>query len=601
MKGFWKTWIVLGTALVVLLGGMGWISLLTMRLEDRESEALRQAEREESVRLALWRMESMLTPLIAQESARPYFMYSALFPPHRAYSCMFGEPQEGDTLVPSALLDGKPDEVYLHFQYSPDGELTSPQVLPQRVADPAAFLGCVREDACLGDFETRLNELRGLLSHKDLLDLLPPASEEMTVATVSAPIMPKTSPIPREQGRRSQEALNRNDLEFRNFTAGHLSVQQNLWASNTAVGQLQDDVVESLIAPRWFRDELFLVRRVVVAGREYVQGCWLDWAMIRQRLLSRVVDLLPNASLAAAVDDEDSAEDSRRLQALPVRLEPGELPPNPDVEILPVRFSLGIAWACVLLAGLAVGAVLVAALTLSERRASFVSAVTHELRTPLTTFRMYTEMLDEGMVRDEDQRRSYVAKLRTEADRLGHLVENVLGFARLEAGRGCSVERVPLRELVERPEARLRERAQQSAMELELDEASLREAGDCLVAADRSAVEQILFNLVDNACKYAACATDRTIRIEAAAHGAGAYVLRVRDHGPGVPESVRSRLFRPFSKSDTEAASSAPGVGLGLAFCRRLARAMGASLRLSASGPGGACFELRLAPSREER
>ncbi len=70
-------------------------------------------------------------------------------------------------------------------------------------------------------------------------------------------------------------------------------------------------------------------------------------------------------------------------------------------------------------------------LALSERRASFVSAVTHELRSPLTTFRMYAEMLAEGMVRDEQQRDRYLSTLRQEADRLSHLVDNVLQYARL--------------------------------------------------------------------------------------------------------------------------------------------------------------------------
>ena len=64
----------------------------------------------------------------------------------------------------------------------------------------------------------------------------------------------------------------------------------------------------------------------------------------------------------------------------------------------PVRLSLLIAWACLGLAAMAIALVLQGRLSLSERRGTFVSAVTHELRTPLTTFRLYTEMLDEGMV-----------------------------------------------------------------------------------------------------------------------------------------------------------------------------------------------------------
>ncbi len=76
---------------------------------------------------------------------------------------------------------------------------------------------------------------------------------------------------------------------------------------------------------------------------------------------------------------------------------------------------------------------------LSERRRIFVSAVTHELRTPLTTFRLYTDMLADGMVSGEEKRRSYLERLRGEAQRLSHLVENVLFYARLESGRAGAV------------------------------------------------------------------------------------------------------------------------------------------------------------------
>src|SRR6185503_14650345 len=105
---------------------------------------------------------------------------------------------------------------------------------------------------------------------------------------------------------------------------------------------------------------------------------------------------------------------------------------------------------------------------------------------------------------------------------------------------------------------------------------------------------QILFNLVDNACKYAApSATERLIHLEAFPD-AKAVMLRVRDHGQGISAQAARRLFRPFSKSADEAAHSAPGVGLGLALCRRLSRTMGGDLQFDGRVVGGACFVLRL-------
>jgi signal transduction histidine kinase len=254
--------------------------------------------------------------------------------------------------------------------------------------------------------------------------------------------------------------------------------------------------------------------------------------------------------------------------------------------------TLFVAWACVLVAAGAVAGLLAGVIRLSERRAAFVSAVTHELRTPLTTFHMYTEMLTAGMVPDADRQQDYLNTLRVEASRLSHLVENVLAYARLERGRTSGrVETLSLARLIDPIRPRLADRAVQAGMELAV------EAGDgaleATVRANPSAVEQILFNLVDNACKYAAGAADKRIHLSVQRVGDGARIA-VRDHGPGISGPAARRLFRPFSKSAREAANSAPGIGLGLALSHRLAGDMGGRLDLDQDRPEGACFVLSL-------
>jgi len=285
------------------------------------------------------------------------------------------------------------------------------------------------------------------------------------------------------------------------------------------------------------------------------------------------------------------------LAALPARLVPGPVALPSDGSLSPIRLSLIIAWVCVLLAAVAVAVLLRGAVVLSERRGAFVSAVTHEMRTPLTTFRMYTEMLDQGMVQDEEKRRSYLGTLRTEAERLGHLVENVLAYARLERGRTKGrTTSVAVRDLLDQMKDRLVRRAEEAGMKLvvEADDEVL----DVCAQTDPSAVEQIMLNLVDNACKYAGPAGERLIHVEAGRAG-GAVALRVRDHGPGISRKDAPHLFRPFRKSARDAANSAPGVGLGLALSRRLARSMGGDLRLDETVKDGACFVLTLAVPRD--
>jgi signal transduction histidine kinase len=359
-------------------------------------------------------------------------------------------------------------------------------------------------------------------------------------------------------------------------------------------------VSEGVSRPLWMGPHLLLARRVTIGEKTLVQGAWLDWDKIRAALLSEIADLLPDAELVP-VTGEGESNPARMLAALPVRLVVPDAPtPRPPfgmpiflrAQVSPIRVSLWIAWGCLLLAATAVAVLLWGVVALSERRAAFVAAVTHELRTPLTTFRMYAEMLSEGMVTDEKRRHSYLTTLRCEAERLTHLVSNVLAYARLERGRpGGRREDVAMRDLADRVGARLADRVHQAEMELvvEIDPAAEKRP----VRTDPAAVEQILFNLVDNACKYASEADDKRLHLSMGADGRMA-LFRVRDHGPGISPEARGRLFIPFSKSVHDAANTAPGVGLGLALCRRLARDLGGRLDVEPIDGDGATFVLAL-------
>jgi signal transduction histidine kinase len=746
-------WITFIACLGLLLAAMAWVSWHTLALERERETAAREADQQERVRLALWRLDFQASALMIRENARPPYDFRPFHSPEGLVNKSYSNVAKGEVLVPSPLLAEVPEHVLLHFQMDSRGQVLSPQV-PQNDERALALAQFINADD-LTRSEQRLSGLRELLAKP--MNVITPQPQRESVPLRSARAAPaapapatllnrqllaeaacvarfdfddsKTAEandakLPRnpawnvQQGQvvTQQMALNSTENYSRNRAvnlqaeeaikqqpqikmkegAGTLmlsedkmaaakpapskalkkepekpansskppasiassahaakpmdskemaSRQQSLAlapapapaappmpAAKASIGgnAVNSQAIASGPAPAapaaaadpfaapvlpppqtkttanmnssrpfqgvWLGSNLMLTREALVDGVRMVQGVWLDWPALRASLLREITDLFPDAKLEPAANATAGTrpdDDPLRFAALPVRLLPGaiQLPPLPFWT--PLRRSLGIALACVLLAAVAVGLVLFGTVALSERRADFVSAVTHELRTPLTTFRLYSEMLADGMVTDEAQRKTYLDTLTGEAGRLSHLVENVLAYARLERGSAkARAENITIGELLDRILPRLQQRADDCSMKV------LVEATDAdrktQLHVDAAAVEQILFNLVDNACKYAAPrAAQPVIHLEADPSGKFA-MLSVRDHGGGISRSERRRIFHPFHKSADQAAHSAPGVGLGLALCRRLATALGGAITLDATHKDGACFMLRL-------
>jgi signal transduction histidine kinase len=591
-------WSLFALCTAVLLAAMAWSSAIVLGLERAQAAALAQAAVEENARLALWRMDSALAAVVAQESARPYFHYRAFYPAANAYTDMFGEPAPGQALLPSPLLRETPPNVVLYFQIAPDGRITSPQLPTQRLRDRA--------------LAARLTTLVQLQQRSALLAEARAFAPQLSIPRTNAdehriPVAANTPPPALLQKQKSA-----NEYAMRQQSYDLQQLGNNFSRKLELVSPVEKAVVEvdeGTFEPFWIGDHLILARPVRVGGASYVQACWMDWPRLQQSLLDQVRDLLPQARLERATAPDAghgrrpqeliatfsiaAGDDARRLASLPVRLVPGVVSlPTRGTSL--VRLSLMGAWLCLALAALAVAVLLHGVLGLSERRRIFVSAVTHELRTPLTTFRLYTDMLADGMVAP-DKRQEYLGRLQREAQRLGHLVENVLFYARLDSGRAAAQrELVDVGETLKETVARLADRTEKAGLTVSIEPAS---GAPLQSRTDRSVLEQIVINLIDNACKYAAASTPPVVHVELRAQGREA-VVRVRDHGPGLSAAERRRLFRPFSKSDREAANSAPGVGLGLALSRRLARAQGGDLRLDPAAEGAVfVLTLPLAPS----
>ncbi len=357
--------------------------------------------------------------------------------------------------------------------------------------------------------------------------------------------------------------------------------------------------------PIWLGEDLFIVREVAVAGSLRYQGVWLKAEGLADHLLGVIEHLLPEAGLEPLLEISASSpsgvfdakldelsNDPLSLVTLPWRLQAGEDPVMAGIGWSALRISLMAGWVTLLLALLASAALMRGVMKLSERRATFVSSVTHELRTPLTTFHLYSDMLAEGMVKEERRQKEYLTTMRREAERLSHLVENVLSYSRLERGSArAEHQKITLQGLIDRMRPRLSERVRKDGAELEVVSTQTEEAR---IDTDLTAVEQIVFNLVDNACKYGLPEQGARVVCLRASNGGRVARIEICDGGRGIARSDVKKLFRPFHKSARDAAHSKPGVGLGLALCKRLARELGGDLTLDEREAEGACFVLEL-------
>ena len=226
--------------------------------------------------------------------------------------------------------------------------------------------------------------------------------------------------------------------------------------------------------------------------------------------------------------------------------------------------------------------------TLREK-AEFMNAAAHELRTPVTVIVGYLSMLHEGSFGGPGQR--WAAVLDTvmgKAQELGHLVEQMLTSARLDAGtEPVAIVELDLRDAVREAVERIDPRATQldAVVNYQLPSRSV------LVEADADHVAAILDNLLANALTYSA--GPPWVRITVMDEG-DPQVL-VEDRGPGIPERMRERIFERFVRLEQPAPARAPGTGLGLAISRELAERHGGTLTLVRSDPeAGSVFALRL-------
>jgi len=212
-------------------------------------------------------------------------------------------------------------------------------------------------------------------------------------------------------------------------------------------------------------------------------------------------------------------------------------------------------------------------LAVADLQSDFVAAVSHEFRTPLTTLCQLTELLVRNRVAAEEDRRQYYELLHGESHRLRRLVERLLDFGRLEAGKmPFTSERLDVVALVRQTSHQFVTSVQGSRHQVNVDAA----AGH-FVVADGETLRCVLWNLLENAAKYSP--DGRTIAVDVRSAN-GRVEIAVRDRGLGIPRAEQRRVFDKFVRGSAAKRSEVRGTGIGLAMARAIVQAHGGTIRL---------------------
>lgn len=483
-------------------------------------------------------LSQRLESLRRREGERPYYHYQRLIHDPRSVAT-------GLNLSPSPLVEGPSDPfIHSYFQVDPKGTLTSPSVAALDVA-------------VLSDLAAEIRSAPRLKAQApDAVQVV--AASTLAQNAVAQAIEPNTRRVPPRLdpsvgSSRREVAIPVGAFVWRTLSPGR--------------------------APR-----LACTRRVESPAGTLLQGFDIDTLAVNSWLETSTLpaQLRPGPASTPADSPVAVSGATWHVTADPTPL----LAAIESQRVEARRVFLQTFWSGSALAAL-VGLLVVLQVRRAERtaaeRSRFAASAAHELKTPLAGIRMYADMLAEGLG-DTTKRDAYARQIAGEAERLGRIVQNVLGLSRLERGvLAVKKERADLGEAVSAIAKRLEPALAARGVRVVVD----IEAALAPVAFDRDALEQILQNLFDNAEKYGREAADRRIMVRVRG-GRDAVAVSVEDHGPGVPESRKSRLFEPFVRDVGEGAPA--GLGLGLAMVRALAQAHGGDAAYEPAEGGGARF-----------
>jgi len=227
-------------------------------------------------------------------------------------------------------------------------------------------------------------------------------------------------------------------------------------------------------------------------------------------------------------------------------------------------------------------------LALAKLKSDFVSNVSHELRTPLALIRLYSETLELGRLTNSSKQHEYHEIIRKESERLTALINNILDFSRIEAGKKeYTFRETDVADLVRSTLESYRFEIEQNGFRLE------EKIEDNLppLQVDREAIARSLLNLVNNAVKYSV--SDKYLGVSLYRRNGGVN-LEVVDHGIGIPPNEQAKIFEKFYRACDPLVHNTKGSGLGLSLVRHIVEAHGGEVGVESSPGKGSKFTITL-------
>jgi len=370
--------------------------------------------------------------------------------------------------------------------------------------------------------------------------------------------------------------------EWRGTPSGIVAQRRGMW--NTGDGSV-------LVLWRGSRDTL----TALVAEARFIKARYGDeWNKQQVRVTlsdseGSVMGVAPKPGMHAAVR---SAADTR----LPWTVRITSLDSSADLAQLAGRRSLLLSGLTLTALALILGGYLTVRATARELavarlQSDFVSAVSHEFRTPLTSLRHLTELLESGAVGTEERRQKYFATLSRETERLHRMVEGLLEFGQMEAGkRNYEFAAADPVQLVETVVADFQSEITATGRRVELGADGLT-PGMHRVRVDREAFSRALRNLLENAVKYSNAPAPVSVDLS----GNGSRVaIRVRDQGAGIPTAEQSTIFDQFVRGSAAKSMNIKGTGVGLSMVRHIVRAHGGEITIESEEGRGSTFTVHL-------